>query len=228
MFKVNEIFLSIQGEGLNMGMPMIFLRFYGCNLRCKWCDTKYSYGIPKEYLDEEAVKFWKSSTFQEMSTAAILQKIAKFSGVKAVCVTGGEPLVQPLNELARLLWFLRCNDYYTQIQTNGTIYDQDVFRQCSFVSMDMKPPSSGMKSEIGCLQNLNLLFAKGKACEVKVVVADQKDLDFALTEIYPIAKMPLILQPEGGKNIDWIKDQVVKTYPNVRILPQLHKLYGWR
>jgi 7-carboxy-7-deazaguanine synthase len=191
MFKVNEIFLSIQGEGLNMGMPMIFLRFYGCNLRCKWCDTKYSYGIPKEYLD-------------------------------------GEPLVQPLDELARLLWFLRCNDYYTQIQTNGTIYDQDVFRQCSFVSMDMKPPSSGMKSEIGCLQNLNLLFAKGKACEVKVVVADQKDLDFALTEIYPIAKMPLILQPEGGKNIDWIKDQVVKTYPNVRILPQLHKLYGWR
>jgi 7-carboxy-7-deazaguanine synthase len=227
MFRVSEIFLSIQGEGLNIGKPMIFLRFYGCNLRCAWCDTTYSY-TPEGHLDEEAIKLLKSTSYQEMSHAKILREITKFSGCKTVCVTGGEPMIQPLKLLFNLFHDLKRLGYYIQIQTNGTFWDTDVFNYCDFISMDMKPPSSKMKSEIGCLQNLNLYFEKGQACEVKVVVSDAKDLEFALKEIYPNAKMPLILQPEGGKNIDWIMAAIVEKYPNVRLLPQLHRLYRWK
>lgn len=221
MFKVNEIFLGVQGEGLNIGMPQLFVRFWGCNLRCAWCDTVYSYGKPDGY--------------KEYTVKTLFDRILEASnGVKAVCITGGEPLVQPHIELATLLYYLRLERFYTHIFTNGTIYSEDVFAECSFISMDMKPPSSGMESEIGCLQNLNLRFEAGFPCEVKVVIQDLKDFRWMLDNVYPIAKMPLILQPQyyaekDYKLINFIKNEVLTIgLKNVRVLPQIHRIFGWK
>jgi len=235
MLKVNEIFVGIQGEGLNIGMPQLFIRFWGCNLRCSWCDTPYSYE-PKGYLDEEAVKMWRFSAYQEYSVKELFEEISKISTLKAVCITGGEPLVQPRDELRELLRLLGDYGYYRHLFTNGTIYDEDIFEECNFISMDMKPPSSKMKSEIGCLRNLNLRYDNGFQCEVKVVIKDLDDFVFALKHVIPIARMPVILQPEGkedsilsGKLIQQIKNWVLsQELNNVRVLPQLHKLYGWK
>lgn len=218
MLKVNEIFLGVQGEGLNIGMPQLFVRFHGCNLQCKWCDTYRS-----------------SLDYFECSVKTLFDRILeKANGIKAVCVTGGEPLVQSHRELAELLYRLRNEGFYTQIFTNGTIYDADVFANCSMVSMDMKPPSSGMKSEIGCLYNLNLRFEAGFPCEVKVVIQDLKDFRWMLDNVYPIAKMPIILQPQyyaekDYKLINFIKNEVLTIgLKNVRVLPQIHRIFGWK
>ena len=97
--KVNEIFLSIQGESSSIGKPTIFVRFTGCNLRCSYCDTKYAY--------TEGI---------EMTISEIMSKIESFS-YKRVCLTGGEPLLQ--EDIQDLLD--RLKDYEVSIETNGSI-----------------------------------------------------------------------------------------------------------
>ncbi len=98
--EVNEIFHSIQGEGPNTGKPAVFLRLSGCNLRCKWCDTKYA---------------WKKG--KKMTTDQIIQKIKKYF-CKHLVITGGEPLLQQdaLKELLKKL-----KSYTAELETNGSI-----------------------------------------------------------------------------------------------------------
>jgi len=209
--KVVEIFHSIQGEGLRIGEPQIFIRLAGCNMRCRWCDTAYSW-------DEKDVK--------EMTPNEIINEIENYP-CRSVHITGGEPLIQaePLEMLIRLL---KLKGYFVHLSTNGSIYDKTIFQLCDFVSMDMKPPSSGMKSD---LENLwRLYYLKGEDCEFKIVIAGEEDLKFALYIIYPKTCGTIILQPEGGVNIKWLVDELKKyNLRNVRVLPQLHKIiYGKR
>ncbi len=97
---VNEIFYSIQGEGPNIGKPAVFLRLGGCNLRCKWCDSKYT---------------WNDQT--PMTNDRILQKIKSYP-CKHLVITGGEPLLQQ-DGLVELLKKLK--GYFIEIETNGSI-----------------------------------------------------------------------------------------------------------
>ena len=76
MIKINEIYLSVQGESTHTGLPCIFIRLTGCNLRCSWCDTAYAFHEGKD-----------------MSIDEILQKVANFK-IPLVEITGGEPLMQ--------------------------------------------------------------------------------------------------------------------------------------
>jgi len=101
--EVSEIFASLQGEGIYIGVPQIFVRLAGCNLRCSWCDTKYT---------------WKSG--KRMSLDAIVngvKRLTKETGIKEVCITGGEPLVQDITDLVYCL----LPSYDISIETNGTI-----------------------------------------------------------------------------------------------------------
>lgn len=100
VYSLNEIFLSIQGEGPLTGEPCFFIRLAGCNLQCTWCDTDYS----------EKLK---------MSDADILSHMRRISTkIKTVIITGGEPFVQNLTPLVELLHF---NGYKIQIETNGML-----------------------------------------------------------------------------------------------------------
>ena len=96
--RINEIFYSLQGEGYWTGVPMIFVRFSGCNLQCDFCDTEHE-------------------TFTEMTDAEILAEISAFP-IKRVCLTGGEPALQIDEDFINLL---REKMYYIHIETNGTI-----------------------------------------------------------------------------------------------------------
>jgi len=95
--KIVEIFDSIQGEGIQIGMPMTFIRLAGCNLRCTWCDTKYAL--------QDGI---------EMDEDDIVEQVHQ----RWVCITGGEPLLQNLNKLA---YGLKSHGYKIAIETNGTI-----------------------------------------------------------------------------------------------------------
>ncbi len=102
--KIAEIFYSIQGEGTLVGVPSVFVRTSGCNLRCSWCDTPYT--------------SWKPEGV-EMSNDAILDDIAKYPGKHAV-ITGGEPMLfAPVVELTKAL---KDRGVHVTIETAGTVY----------------------------------------------------------------------------------------------------------
>jgi len=105
--KISEIFYSIQGEGPCAGIPTVFVRTFGCNLRCLWCDTKYA--VVGEISD---------TAYKVMTEEEIIEEIQKHPQTNHVCITGGEPLIQ---DLSRLVEMLVKSKYFVYIETNGTI-----------------------------------------------------------------------------------------------------------
>ncbi|MBA1335698.1 MAG: 7-carboxy-7-deazaguanine synthase [Firmicutes bacterium] len=199
--KVNEIFLSIQGEGLLTGFPTVFVRFTGCNLRCSFCDTTYSY-----YSGEE------------MSAEQIYQRISDY-GFSRVCLTGGEPLLQEgLQELID-----RLEGYRVTIETNGSIpLDRVSLLEGQTYVMDVKAPSSGEEGSIHW-PNFELLREED---EVKFVVGNREDYLWARDIIQKeLVKGTATISPVFGKIIPaqivrWILEDGL----DVRFQLQLHKI----
>ena len=199
--RICEIFHSIQGEGLMMGVPTTFVRTVGCNLRCEWCDTQYS-------MDGG----------EEMSLDAIMERIGD---VKHVCVTGGEPMLQP--EMPELLRRLVSAGKQVVLETNGSVDLSDVPRDpLMLISMDIKCPSSGMTDRM-LYSNLSLLSRKD---QLKFIVRDDEDFDFALEvlKMYPV-DTNVIFGPVGGTvKLEWLVERVLGSGIDARGLPQLHKI----
>ncbi len=199
--KVNEIFLSIQGEGLSAGFPTVFIRFTGCNLRCSYCDTAYAY-----YEGDE------------MTCREIFNIIQKY-GYKRVCLTGGEPLLQ--DGLGELLGLLK--GYTVTIETNGSVRIDKItmIEGHSFV-MDMKAPSSGHDSDM-LPENFDCLSEKD---EIKFVIGSRKDYEWSKSIIDNYhGKSIITFSPVYGTvSYQSIVDWILKDRLDVRFQLQLHKL----
>lgn len=203
MLRVHSIFRSIQGEGLLMGLPMIFVRLTGCPLRCKWCDTADA----------------RSSPGKEMSVEQVMREIEN-SKLRYVCLTGGEPLAQ--RESVTLMNKLVDNDYFIQLETSGALSLEEV--PCSesvMISMDIKCPSSGEHEKMD-FSNIELL---SQYDQLKFVIADEKDYEYAkqIMNRYEI-KAAVIMTPVGGTDLKFLAEKVIKDRLQVRVMPQLHKL----
>jgi len=167
---VNEIFYSIQGEGNLVGVPMVFVRLQGCNLRpgCRWCDTTYAQSKVKGGL--------------YLSTRQILDSIYSLVGVPTtsrpdswVCITGGEPLRQQ-EGLKQLVIELIGRGYKVEVETNGTLSLPDWSSLVTSWVVDIKCPSSGIR--VPEVRLKKLLSSLRKEDQVKFVVADKNDRDF--------------------------------------------------
>lgn len=198
---VNEIFLSIQGEGLLTGYPTVFVRFMGCNLRCSYCDTTYSYHEGKEISVED-----------------IVDKIESY-GYQRVCLTGGEPLIQ--KDLQDLLDALK--GYRITIETNGSI-SLESFKLHSgqtFV-MDVKTPSSG-QHHMMCFSNLHKITNED---EIKFVIGNRQDYVWSkeiIDKHYNKGKItfsPVFGKIEPQVMVEWILEDRL----DVRFGLQLHKI----
>jgi 7-carboxy-7-deazaguanine synthase len=200
--KVTEIFASLQGEGRYIGRPQVFVRLSGCNLDCSWCDTPHS-----------------KAPGRDMAVGDVVKAVRRY-GPRGVCITGGEPMLQ-LKALRALVKGLKKCGCEVVLETNGTLYDREVFSLADCVSMDMKPPSSGEKSEESILRRLR------KKDQVKVVVADGADFEYAKA-IAGISPAEVIVQPMGGTDVRGIAGRIIKEGLDVRVLPQLHKVVGLR
>ena len=204
--KVNEIFYSIQGEGLQIGQPTVFLRLFACDLRCSWCDTMYAV---------------EGGDFSEVSNKDILSEIGKYDS-RYVCITGGEPLIQK-KELVPLVEDLINNGYFIVLETSGHKEPPEIFENSScLISMDCKCPSSGMENRM----HFELFEKLGRKDQLKFVIQDEEDYLYAKSVIksYKI-KASLIFQPVDGKNLSWLTESVLKdNLHSVRVLPQLHKI----
>lgn len=176
--KINEIFYSIQGESSSIGLPTVFIRTTGCNLRCAYCDTTYAY--------EEG---------EEMSPQHIFQAIAGFA-CRRICLTGGEPLIQRPEELQVFLDLFA--GWEVSIETNGSLpIDLINLQPGQRWVMDVKCPSSGHAGSTH-LPNLHKLR---RVDEVKFVIGSRTDYEWARSFIREhglIAKCQVLLSPVHG------------------------------
>ena len=200
--KINEIFYSLQGEGKWTGLPNIFIRTTGCNLRCSYCDTKYAYDSGKEMKIEE-----------------ILKEISKYS-CKFICITGGEPLLQ--DKILNLINTLLEKDYNICIETNGSINIEKLSDTKSLmISLDIKCPSSDMH-EKNFFRNITFLKKKD---QLKFVIKNKKDYDYAkkILEDYKPA-CDVFFQPVWGADPVNLADWIINDKLNVKLGLQLHKI----
>ena len=152
--QITEIFKSIQGESTYAGLPCIFIRLTGCNLRCAWCDTAYSfYGGTRMSLDE------------------IMERVHVFGG-KLVEITGGEPLLQ--REVYPLMERLLAEGYRVMLETSGERPIRNVPREVIKI-VDVKCPDSG-EADTFAMDNLARLAPHD---QVKFVIATRRDYEFS-------------------------------------------------
>lgn len=226
--EITEIFRSFQGEGLYAGEEQIFARFQGCNMRCAFCDT------PPRGLAEKTLV---------VSMMKRISRLNRDGKVKSVSITGGEPLLQADFLEVFLSRVKRCG-YAIHLDTNGTLPDKlsRVLGIIDVIAMDIKLPSSTSDREFWDEHRRFLLIARTKNVFVKIVITKQTDEDELNRAVELIGKIdrmiPLVLQPvfvsesfdnapDNAVLIRWQR-QALKNLPDVRVIPQLHKIWGLR
>lgn len=203
MLRVNEIFHSIQGESTLAGVPCVFVRLTGCNLRCVWCDTEYAFheGEPLE-IDR------------------ILEKVAAF-GCPTVEVTGGEPLLQ--KETPELLRRLVEQGYRVLLETGGSLPIEGVPAGVRRI-VDVKCPGSG-EADRNRWENLDDLR---EGDELKFVIAGREDYDWARDVVRDrdlAARVPVLFSAvhgrlDPGRLAGWVLGDRLP----VRLQVQVHKV----
>lgn len=202
--KVNELFYSIQGESLYAGLPCVFVRLTGCNLRCSYCDTQYAY---------------EDGSF--MTIEEILEKISVYT-CPLVEITGGEPLLY--EETPSLVQYLIEKEYTVLLETNGSLDINAVNHRCIRI-VDIKCPGSG-ESHRNDLENLNRLTPTD---QLKFVITDKTDYNFARRLLYntwrPPFPLPVLFSAAAPvlsptRLAEWI----LADHLDVRLQMQLHKI----
>ena len=199
--RITEIFHSLQGESVRVGLPTVFIRLTGCPLRCQYCDTSYAF---------------RGGNMMDMHH--ILEKTAAFQ-CPYVCVTGGEPLAQPM--CYTLLQQLCDNGYLVSLETSGAIDIATVDKRVMIV-MDLKTPDSKEADKITNIAHLK------KNDQIKFVLCSREDYRWAsamisehnLTERAHVLFSPSAGQLEPGLLADWILEDQLP----VRFQLQLHKI----
>jgi 7-carboxy-7-deazaguanine synthase len=206
VLRVNEIFYSIQGEGLRTGQASVFVRLSGCNLNCGFCDTDHT-------------------AYTEMSEDQILDVVREIGGrCRWVVLTGGEPLLQPVETLIRVLHEA---GYKVQLESNGTVsfigktqtsyYNAPTGVEAAFPDhLTLSPKEAEPQQALVAL-----------AAEIKVVVRDEEDIRRVLDGDWP--DVPTFLQPvSNDPEATKLCVQTILRHPHLRLSVQTHKLIGLR
>lgn len=188
--RIAEIFYSIQGEGRLLGMPSVFIRISGCNLRCAWCDTPYSSWRPEG---------------REWSVEGIVREARKYPA-RHIVITGGEPLLAP--EIEELTRELKRNGAHITIETAATIFKPVA---CDLMSLSPKLANStpwkkarGKFAEMHEVRRLNFdvlrKFLAGYDCQLKFVVerrSDFKEIGDLLDKLDAVDRMRVLVMAQG-------------------------------
>ncbi len=227
-----EVFSSIQGEGLYIGKRQIFVRFAGCNLNCKYCDTSNSKMV---------------FSGKEMSVTELHDKINNLitPDFHSISFTGGEPLLQA----DFIKKFHEIKNYPMLLETNGTLPNQlkKIAQYVNYASVDIKLSEHFETANIediisNEIESTNILISKGTNVYCKIVVLPKTEVDTivniseTLTEkIRDSTKISLILQPsspieEWGKYTEKLfrMSENVGKYLDIRVIPQIHKILDIR
>ncbi|HKB86662.1 MAG TPA: radical SAM protein [Ignavibacteriaceae bacterium] len=203
MLKINEIYLSIQGESSKAGFPCVFVRLTYCNLRCTYCDTEYAFYEGKDY-----------------SIGQVINKVKEFD-CRLVEITGGEPLVQ--DEECRQLMMKLCEEgFEVMLETGGSLPIKGIDDRVKII-MDLKCPSSGMMKK-NLYENIDFLKADD---ELKFVIGNREDYEWTreiIGKYEPDKKCSILLSVVFGRLepvtlVEWMLEDKLKA----RFQLQMHK-----
>ena len=202
MLEVTEIYKSIQGESSHTGLPCVFVRLTGCNLRCVWCDTAHAF-----------------HGGSKMSVRDVVEKVQSF-GIGLVEVTGGEPLLQ--KEVSALMDALLKKNFRVMLETGGSLSVADVPSPVIKI-IDLKCPGSG-EADKNHWGNLNHL---SPVDEIKFVIADRADYEWSrsiLKKHELNKKSHVLFSPVFDKlNLKDLTEWILEDSLPVRLQTQLHK-----
>jgi 7-carboxy-7-deazaguanine synthase len=233
--RVSEIFTSIEGEGIFVGKKTLFIRFSGCHLKCRWCDTKYA-------LQLDSGTDYQINEIKDL----IIKELQPFT--YKVNFTGGEPLLQT-EAVIELADFVKKQ---TNVKTymESSCFDSELFSKVlpyiDICKIEFKTDDSRVVedeeydnlilNEIKCLE---LAVESNKATYIKIVVTNSTNLESFKNLVYNISEkikpsdiLGLIIQPSFGIDQPTVNklldtyDIVQPMFPEVRIIPQLHKEIG--
>jgi 7-carboxy-7-deazaguanine synthase len=192
---ISEIFYSIQGEGELTGIPSVFIRTSGCNLRCRWCDTPYASWNPEG---------------TNMDCGQIIQEVKKYPNAKHVVLTGGEPMIQ--KEAHHLCRELKHAGYHITIETAGTVDPDGILCDLASISpkLNNSTPDPEQFGEAWVARHENTRanpqvfdqWIKNYNYQIKYVVSSLEDCE-VLNAMYrliyqdKIPKSKIMLMPEG-------------------------------
>ena len=197
--KVVEIFNSIEGEGKRAGLPATFIRLFGCNLRCTYCDSMYAV---------------EGTDYRDMSIVEIVEK-AEEIGCPNITLTGGEPLIH--KEVKELIEILCKRGYWVNVETNGSVrIPYRTIDDRLFYTVDYKTSSSGMREKMDEEIFKSLI---GPLDVVKFVVGTEQDLEEVLAVCRNLAYQPTVYVSPVFGSIEprQIVEFVLK-----------HKLWDWK
>src|SRR6202521_552451 len=201
ILRVTEIFHSIQGESSHAGRPCVFVRLTGCNLRCRCCDSKYTF-----------------TGGEKMSLDAIMERVRDY-GCNLVELTGGEPLAQ--TESLDLIRQLCDERFEVLIETSGSIDIEPVDRRAKII-LDIKCPGSGESSK-NRWANLDHLKSVD---EIKFVIADRADYEWSKTIIddRKLQRWTILMSPVWGEmDMKSLAEWMLADRLPARFQTQLHK-----
>jgi len=219
--RVNEMFLSVQGEGLHVGERTAFVRLYGCPLRCQWCDQP------------EALAHTGVGRFETLTVEDVRDRLAGLPAVRRLCLTGGEPVIAPKISLLWLLEDRRRAGWWSSIETSGSRVVEELFDAIDFWTVAPKGRSAAtfegdpVEAQLPTLRRYATLPDSRR--QFKFVIQGPGDVEDATRLLDALAyRGVIILQPEHGAGdgrrvFDWWPWD---RYPEARLIPQTHKQVG--
>ncbi len=235
-----EIFHTLQGEGIGVGSPAVFIRTSRCNLHCVWCDTDHTWnfeGTPWKHEKDAQPgyrKHCKDDVTWEMTPRAAADAILAF-GCSHTVITGGEPLLQE-DELLEMIRCIRASDpdHFFEVETNGTRMPSDAFvLEIGRFNVSPKLTNSGMDARLRIVPDVLAGFAATPQAWFKFVVSSEADLDevMALVSAHGLPLQRILLMPEGrdvaelDKVAPWLAERCRDL--GVRFSDRLHiRLWG--
>ncbi len=233
--RVLEIYATVQGEGIDVGRPAVFVRMAGCSVGCVWCDTKESWGFDRPAVTPAAV-------------AAEVLRVADEAGLRSVVVTGGEPLQQPAAELAELTARLRQAGFHLAVETSGHFLPNGLATAFDLWTVSPKLPSAQarlpftserLQTWVAFARSLSRpAGSRPSGLQLKFVISHLEDVAAACRLIAAAeahrAGIPIIFQPEASQAAhvfprlpSWLHQHWPDwQHWDVRLIPQVHKLLG--
>lgn len=228
---VSEIFPSIQGEGIYIGIPQVFIRFSGCNLRCNFCDTVFAQQVSS--VCKIYPLFKRPFTIKNPTSSNQLREIIEdYRNYKynSISLTGGEPLLQ-VDFLDDFLHNISSKVY---LETNGIKYKalKKIINKIDTIAMDIKLPSQVQGKSYFLHHKKFLNLATKKNVFVKIILTNNIDIQefkVAIKTIYSVSPyIPLVLQLPYKEKMNF---EIISKYINiakeklqdVRFIPQMHK-----
>lgn len=229
MFRVNELFYSVQGEGMHAGRPAVFIRLMGCPVGCTFCDTKHTWTIrndhevPGEVILQDGPR--DANSWGWVGSRDLLGWVSAKMPAGLVVITGGEPMME--QNLASLVMVFSENGYEVQIETSGTMENigiTEIHRdRLADLWLTVSPKWAGRLPVRDSLLE--------EADEIKIVISSE-EIRLKAQEMLITTHKAIYLQPETGPNfkqsLAWCTELCLKHPARARLSVQMHTFLALR